>query len=68
MKNEDRAATGRQTAPKRYRLEVYEPRTRDGRDRTLYYKTWLMAKINAIMAREIGATRIVLVDTLRTSD
>lgn len=48
---------------KRYRLEVYEPQTADGKDRTLHYKSLFMAKLNAFLARYIGAARVVIVDT-----
>lgn len=48
---------------KRYRLEVYGADTRNGQDRTLYYRTQAMARLNMFFARYLQAERIILVDT-----
>ncbi|WP_433673787.1 hypothetical protein [Microbacterium gorillae] len=48
---------------RRYRVEVYGLHASDSRDRILTYRTLLMARINAWIARCIGADRIVIVDT-----
>lgn len=57
------SSTPTENTRKRYRLEVYRPNTRDGSDRVMFFKTLAMARLNAWMGREIGAERIVIIDT-----